>query len=206
MGVKTIGMNGKTNVIKEEVLVEKAREGDLVSFTALVEMYQERAVRIAYSFVGNFEDARDLAQEAFVKAYGHLAEFKEESQFYTWLYRIIVNACKDFLRKKKIRQHLYFWVRRDGENEEVDLSAQAVDRAKDAAEELINRELGDEIYKALRKLPFQQRSAFTLRYLEGLSLQETADTMNLSVGAVKANVWQAGEKMKKFLSHVAEEV
>ena len=67
-------------------------------------------------------------------------------------------------------------------------------------------ELGDEINKALRKLPFQQRSAFTLRYLEGLSLEETAEAMNLSVGAVKANVWQAGEKMRRFLSHVAEEV
>lgn len=201
-------MNGKTSVInsREEVLIEKAREGDPVSFSALVEMYQERAVRIAYSFVGNFEDARDIAQEAFVKAYDHLAEFKEESKFYTWLYRIIVNACKDFLRKKKIRQHLSFWSRRDGEKEEADPPIEAVDSAKDAAEELINRELGDEIYKALEKLPFQQRSAFTLRYLEGLSLQETAEAMNLSIGAVKANVWQAGEKMKKFLSPMAEEV
>ena len=185
-------------VKNENELIQQARSGDIKSFSALVEIYQERAVHIAYSFLGNFEDARDIAQEAFVKVYESLQSFKAESKFYTWFYRILVNACKDFLRKKKVRQHLSFWFKRDG-NEEGDPLMNVAGNAKNASEELMDRELGDEIYRALEKLPLQQRSAFSLRYLDGLSIEEIAESMSLSTGAVKANLWQAGQKMRKFL-------
>src|SRR3989338_8475655 len=97
-------------VKNENELIQQARSGDIKSFSALVEIYQERAVHIAYSFLGNFEDARDIAQEAFVKAYESLQSFKAESKFYTWFYRILVNACKDFLRKKRTRWSLMAWL------------------------------------------------------------------------------------------------
>ena len=187
-------------IIKEEALVLQARGGDLKSFSALVESYQERAVHIAYSFVGNFEDARDIAQEAFVKAYESLDNFKEQSRFYTWFYRILVNACKDFLRKKKVRRHLSFWLNHDGTSEGMDLTMSVETQAKNAEEEAVNKELGDAIYKALDKLPFQQRSAFSLRYLEGLSIEEISESMGITAGAVKATLWQAGQKMKVFLA------
>ncbi len=183
---------------KELTLIEAARKGDVRSFSALVEIYQERAVHSAYSFLGNYEDARDLAQEAFVKAYEGLGSFKAESRFYTWFYRILANTCKDFLRKKKLRQDLSFWFHRDGDGESDPLENIA-GHAKNALENVTNRELGDEIMKAVEKLPFQQRSAFNLRYLEGLSLDEIAAAMGLSLGAVKATLWQAGQKMRKFL-------
>src|SRR3989338_5903260 len=140
---------------KEEELVLQARGGDLKSFSALVQIYQERAIRIAHSFVGNFEDARDMAQEAFVKAYENLDSFKEESRFYTWFYRILVNTCKDFLRKKKVRRHLSFWLNRDGDGEEIDPVMNVETHAKNAAQELDDKELGAAIYKALDRLPFQ---------------------------------------------------
>lgn len=184
---------------KEILLVQQARGGDIRSFSALVEIHQERAVHIAYSFLGNFEDARDIAQEAFVKAYQSLENFKAESKFYTWFYRILVNACKDFLRKKKVRHHLSFWLRQDKEDEEDPLE-NITDHAKDASEELANRELGNEIFLALDRLPPQQRSTFSLRYLDGMSLEEISENMGLSMGAVKANLWQAGQKMQKNLS------
>ena len=189
------------NAVKNEVLlVQQAQSGDLRAFSALVELYQERAVHIAYSFLGNFEDARDMAQEAFVKAYENLDSFKEESRFYTWFYRILVNTCKDFLRKKKVRRHLSFWLNRDGAGEEIDPVMNVETHAKNAAQELVNKELGSAITGALDRLPFQQRTAFSLRYLEGLSLEEVSESMEISVGAVKATLWQAGQKMQKFLA------
>jgi len=195
-------MRVETNAMHEAWLISQARDGDISSFSALVEIYQERAVRTAYSFLGNMEDARDSAQEAFVKAYDQLPRFNADSRFYTWFYRILINCCKDFLRKKKSRPTVSFWAR---EEEGMDLTETLPAKDKDAAQSLANKELGDEIYKALETLPFQQRSAFTLRYLDGLSLEEIAESMDLSVGAVKAHLWQAGQKMKKLLklAHIA---
>ena len=139
-----------------------------------------------------------MAQEAFVKGYESIQSFKAESRFYTWFYRILANTCKDFLRKKKVRQHLSFWFHRDGDDPE-DPWVNVAGRTKNALENLENQELGDAIVKAMEKLPLQQRSTFSLRYLEGLSLEEIAATMGLSLGAVKANLWQAGQKMQKVL-------
>ena len=174
----------------EETLVQQVREGDLRSFSALVELYQERAIHVAYSFLGNFEDARDVAQEAFVKAYQNFSRFDERSRFYTWFYRILVNGCKDFLRRKKGRPTA------SGPDPVENIPASG----RSARQELMDQELGMEIQKALDELPFQQRSVFTLRYLEGLKLEEIAESLNLSVGAVKAHLWQAGQKMRKRLS------
>ncbi len=196
--VAHVGGKVKNADPRESALIEEARNGNISSFSKLVEIYQERAVHIAYSILGNFEDAHDMAQEAFVKAYENLQSFRADSRFYTWFYRILVNMCKDFLRKKKVRQHLSFWFHRT--DDEDDPLMNIAGQTKTAAENLMNSELGNEIFKAIDKLPAQQRNAFSLRYLEGLSLEEIAETMGLSLGAVKANIWQAGQKMQKLLS------
>ncbi|HLD50382.1 MAG TPA: RNA polymerase sigma factor [bacterium] len=125
--------------------------------------------------------------------------FKDQSRFYTWFYRVLVNTCKDFLRKKKVRQHLSFWFHRNGASPDADPVMNAVSPAKNAEEESENQELSAAIYEALDKLPFQQKSAFSLRYLEGLSLEEISESMEISVGTVKATLWQAGQKMQKYL-------
>ena len=174
----------------EETLIAEARRGDVQAFSRLVETYQERAIRVACSFLGNWEDARDVAQEAFVKAYENLASFKEESRFYTWFYRLLVNHCKDFLRRKKARR----------EESDPDPLERAVSSVPNPREQVIHREIEAEIYIALDRLPFQQRNAFTLRYLEGMSLEEIAGIMNLSLGAVKAHLWQAAQKMRRRLA------
>ena len=189
----------KTN---EEVLLEQARSGDVRSFSALVELYQQRAVHAANVLVGNLEDAKDAAQEAFVKAYENLGNFKGDSRFYTWFYRILMNCCKDFLRKKKFRQTFSFWFGRQ-EDESLDPMMNMPDAAPDASERLLSRELGTQVSQAMDKLPFRQKSVFVLRYLEGLSLNEIAETLHISVGAVKANLWQAGQKMRHYLGGVS---
>lgn len=183
---------------REALLIQQARGGDIRSFSALVEMYQERSVHIAYSFLGNFEDARDIAQESFVKAYENLQSFKAESKFYTWFYRILANTCKDFLRKKRTRWSLMAWLPPAPDSEEDPMNNVA-DTAKDARASIANEELGNEIYRALDKLPFQQKNAFSLRYLEGMNIEDIAESMGLTAGAVKAHLWQAGQKMQKYL-------
>ena len=188
------------NAVNDEArLISKARSGDTGSFSALVELYQERAVRTARSFVGNLEDARDVAQDAFVKAYKNLGRFDSESRFYTWFYRILLNTCKDFLRKKKVRRYLSFWFGKNEPEEELDPVAGAPDDGRNAREELMDAETGMLIQSALEKLPFRQRSAFALRYLEGLSLEEIARHMQISEGAIKAELWHAAKKMRRLL-------
>ena len=184
---------------KEELLlIEKARGGDADSFSALVEMHQERAIHAANAFLGNLEDARDMAQEAFVKAYENLDSFKSESKFYTWFYRILVNQCKDFLRKKKIRRTFSFFFASDEEGGE-DTMNNIPDSSKNAAEILEGRDLSQAVEEAMETLSFRQKSVFVLRYMEGLSLEEISESLSITVGAVKAHLWQAGQKMQLLL-------
>ena len=184
----------------EEALIREARKGDVRSFSALVEAHQEKMIHVAYSFLGNVEDARDVAQEAFVKAYRSLHSFNERSRFSTWLYRIAVNHCKDFLRRKKARPKLQSFAGAETEDHSNPLEA-VPSFVRDARQELMNQELEAEIYRALDALPIRQRSVFTLRYFEGLKLEGIAESLDLTTGAVKAHLWQASEKMRKILSH-----
>jgi RNA polymerase sigma-70 factor (ECF subfamily) len=164
-------------------------------------MHEERVIGAAYGFLGNWEDARDVAQEAFVKAYENLSSFRQESKFYTWLYRIAANLSKDFLRKKKLRRWMGLAsVPVDEENDPV---LTLPGRDADSLKQMENKELGGEIDKALQKLPMQQRTAFTLRYFEGLSLEEIGQVMGITTGAAKATLWQAGQKMKRELQDYA---
>lgn len=186
------------NKTEEYALIDKARGGDTSSFSALVELHQERAIHTANSFLGNFEDARDIAQEAFVKAYENLDSFKSESRFYTWFYRILLNQCKDFLRKKKVRRAFSFFFA-TAQDEDLDPMANVPDSAKNPGQMMADRELGSALNEALEKLPFRQKSVFVLRYLEGLSLEDISESLGVTVGAVKAHLWQAGKKMRAYL-------
>lgn len=193
----------ETTVNKEKELIERARQKDTRAFAALVELHQERAIHTAYSFIGNFEDARDIAQDAFMKAYDHLDTFKGESRFFTWFYRILANASKDFLRKKKVRQHLSFWFGPQGEEDYDPMEKLAVTH-KTASDSAIDRETESQVFEAMNHLPYRQRLAFCLRYLDGLSIEEISQSMAISVGAVKANIWQAVQKMRHYLGNTIE--
>lgn len=179
---------------EEKAWIAEARNGKVAAYTQLVERYQEAMIRLAFTFLGNWEDAREAAQDAFVKAYGALAHFRSESRFSTWLYRILANHCKDQLRKRKLRQHLIFWQSKDADEPEP----QAVTQSH-AQRDLLNDELGAGIQEAMQALPEQQRAVFSMRYFEDMRLEQIAEALQLSTGAVKAHLWQAGQKMKKRL-------
>lgn len=174
-------------------LVLQARRGDTRAFDALMKKYKERAVRAVYAVVGNYEDAKDIAQEAFVKAYRSLGQFQSRAQFFTWFYRILMNTAKDFLRRKALRQFLNF---SDQEEGKPDFLQSVPDRAVAADDSLLGTELGSKMSEIVSSLPMQQRWVFTLRFFEGLSLLEISMITRLSEGGVKATLHIAVQKFK----------
>ena len=197
-------MAATTDIEQEQKWVTAARGGSMNAFSALVALYEERSIRMAYSLLGNWEDARDNAQEAFVKAYQALPKFKAESRFSTWFYRILVNQCRDFQRKQNVRRHLAASAPQPEGEEEQGLEEKIPSRSPSPLSELMNREIETRVRAGLQELPERQRVVFTLRYFEGLTLQEIAEALNITEGAVKANLWQAGEKMKPRLAAYVE--
>ncbi|MBU3759210.1 MAG: sigma-70 family RNA polymerase sigma factor [Candidatus Omnitrophica bacterium] len=198
-------MDPDRNCGDEHGLVSRARRGDLEAFGALVTLYQERAVRLAFSLLGSWEDARDAAQEAFVKAYQSMGSFREESLFSTWFYRILINHCHDWRRRSQVRRHLA--AEGGSTREEAESGADALTTAssrESPAEESLRAELEERIRADLAELPERQKMVFTLRYFEGLTLHEIASALSLSEGAVKAHLWHAGGKIKKNLKRYLE--
>lgn len=188
----------------EEDLIKEAREGATSAFSQLVKRYEEQALRVAYSILGNWQDAEECAQDAFVKAFHGLKNFRAESGFFTWFYRILMNQCKDVLRKKKIRRHLSVNLKQSDDQEESPAEWRIPAR-EDTAQPLLNKEILGQIQQAVAGLAFQQKSVFTLRYLEGMSLKEIAGFLEISEGAVKAHLWNAVSKMKNILGNYLQE-
>lgn len=175
-------------------LVEAVLQGDTNRFGELVSRHQLAAWKLAYSLVGNMEEAKDLSQNGFVKAYRHLRGFRRGSKFSTWLYRIIANECKDFLRQKG-RQPSLVSLSSDAEDDDsppFDLP----DPAKDPREAAHNRELAKRLARAIGRLPMKQQMAFILHHLNGLPLQEVAQLMDCRVGTVKAHLFRANESLR----------
>lgn len=188
-----------TSVDKAEDLAVRARRGDLRAFAVLVEQTQERAVRVAYGMVGRWEDARDLSQDAYVKAYERLGQFDGRSGFYTWYYRILTNTCRDYLRRERLISFLPLIHRRspDGPEQTHDLEDRS--GSADPACSAQGRETLRGLREAVGHLPERQRAVFVLRYLEEMALAEIAASLELSVGTVKAHLWQATRKVREIL-------
>lgn len=188
-----------TSVSPAEDLVTRARGGDLRAFAALVESTHERAVRVAYGLVGNWEDARELSQDAYVKAYERLGQFDGRSGFYTWYYRILTNTCRDHLRRRRLVQWLPLARRKDPEEAEETVDVEDRSAGADPSGKASDRETLNALHRALVKLSGRQREVFVLRYQDDRSLAEIAGTLGLSTGAVKAHLWQATQKVRLAL-------
>ncbi len=182
----------------DDEAIEAVLRGHVQRYAELVDRYQQTAWRIAYSFVGNAEDAKELSQNGFVKAYQHLAKFRRHAKFSTWLYRIIANECKDFFKRKARRPStLPLGPRADGGDEPL---FEVADRAADPREAMANRELANRLTAAIRQLPDKQQQAFILHHLHGLPFEEAADIMACRVGTVKAHVFRACERLRGELA------
>ena len=172
--------------------------GDATAYRGLVEKYQGRVYALLYGMVRNREDARDLTQEAFVKAYRNLEGFRLEAGFYTWMYRIAMNLAIDFTRKRKRREVVGF---DEGIAQRDDDGAIAeVHHEEGPGRALERRQTLALIMDAMDQLPEDQRQAVLLRELEGLSYKEIADVMGIPEGTVMSRLFYARKKLQKLLT------
>ena len=180
--------------------IAAVRHGEVDRFAELVERYQAPAIRLAYTFLGNYEDARDASQEAFVSAYRSLAAFRGGAKFSTWLYRIVINKCKDAYKHRARRPAIAGRVGVPDSNDDESFFIDVDDPSAGPDEQLANRELGRQLTLAIRELPMQQQTAFLLHHVHGLALADAAQIMGCRTGTVKAHVFRATESLRKRLT------
>ena len=178
----------------ENEIIGKIKSGDIEAFSELVEKYKQKAISIAYSFCTNYEDAKDLSQEAFIKAFKSLKRFKAKSKFYTWFYRILVNLCKDYLRQRKADKMSKISVRfknKDGLLQAEDVFEHIASDSPGPGQSLLNKELKEKLTRAIEALPLKQRTVFALKNIYGMKIAEVAEIMHCAQGTVKANLFKA---------------
>ncbi|MBC7320446.1 sigma-70 family RNA polymerase sigma factor [bacterium] len=176
---------------KEELLVKRAKKGDVLAFSELVKRYERYVINLVYRTLGRSEDAEDIAQEAFVKAFLNIKKFKEESKFSTWLSRIVVNLCMDKTREKNNRE----------ENLEEGIWLTIPQSSYYGPEETLERmEIQERIREAVTSLPNDLRMVFVLREFEGLSYQEISEMLDIPIGTVESRLYRARMKLKSLLS------
>ena len=184
--------------IDESAVVAQAREGDTEAFGELVRRYEGRIFRLAQHVTQNREDAEDVLQETFMKAYEHLDQFKGDSKFYTWIVRIAVNQALMKLRRRKTDKSVSL-------DETIDTGEDMVVReiaawGEDPEQRLSREELGSILETAIQSLEPLYRSVFVLRDIEELSTEETAEVLGLSVPAVKSRLLRARLQLREKLT------
>jgi len=188
-----------THLDNEDVLVAEARAGNTESFTTLINQYDRHIYRLALNITGNQEDAEDVLQDSFLKAYSNLSQFKGGSRFYTWLVRIAVNEALMKLRKRRGAS----WVSLDEPAEMDDRSLiprEVEDWTENPERSYARSELRDILSQAIEKLEPQFRTVFVLRDIEEFSTDETAKMLSLSVPAVKSRLLRARLKLREQLN------
>lgn len=181
---------------QESAIVRKVLDGDANAFETLVLEYEKNVYNIALRMTGNSEDAADMTQEAFIKAYNSLQAFRGDSKFSVWLYRIVSNVCLDFLRSKNRRPTVSLSVEDDdGEDTQLDVADES-----QSPELLLDRKLTREsVRRGLDSLPPDYRQILLLREIQGLSYDEIAQALGLEVGTVKSRIFRARKRLCTFL-------
>ena len=171
----------------ETALIQAAQQGDLEAFEALVKRYQDRVIATAYRLVNQREDAEDIAQEAFVRAFRSLNGFQRERKFYTWLYRIVIHVCWDFLRRQ-----------RRFETTSIEATPQQ-DVAAITELPWSDKEDADRIMRLIHRLSVPQKTVFLLREVEGFSCKEIAHILDLPAGTVRSHLFYARRQLQEWI-------
>ncbi|MGH7597213.1 MAG: RNA polymerase sigma factor [bacterium] len=182
---------------REIRLIRRAQEGDGAAFEALVQIHDRQVLKLARQMLNNLEDAQDVYQEIFIKVFRSLPSFRFESEFSTWLYRIVVNQCINYRQWRSRRRFLSF----DTHNtdEEKPSAYLPPDRNPDPEKAALNQELGREIALAMESLSEKQRAVFVLRHFHGQKLQEIAKSLGCAEGTVKNYLFRATQHMQQKL-------
>jgi len=185
----------------DEDLVLRVQQGDKSAFDLLVIKYQHKIIQLVNRYVKDPSEAQDVAQEAFIKAYRALGNFRGDSAFYTWLYRIAINTAKNYLVSRSRRSSDY----------EVDVQdAEAIENApqlqgmETPERVLLNQEIVDTINTAIEKLPEEMRTAIMMREFDGMSYEEIAEAMDCPVGTVRSRLFRAREAIDNKLNPLLE--
>src|SRR6202051_3654589 len=189
---------GENEQHPDVALVERGRAGDVAAYDTLVRKYDRQIFRIAQHITQNREDAEDVMQDAFLKAYEKLDQFQGNAKFYTWLVRIAVNESLMRLRKRKTGRMVS--IDEDVETEEGSMPRDLADWSPDPEQMYGQSELAEILRKTIQGLPQGFRIVFVLRDVEGLSTEETAETLGLSVPAVKSRLLRARLQLRERLS------
>ena len=183
---------------EEMALVQAAKKGDVNAFGELVRRYDRNVFRIAQHITQNREDAEDVVQDAFLKAYENLGQFQEQSKFYTWLVRIAVNEALMKLRRRRPERNIS--LDQEVQTEDDSIPREVADWSPNP-EQLYNQsELRDILSRTIQGLPPSFRTVFVLRDVEGLSTEETAEALELSIPAVKSRLLRARLQLRERLN------
>ncbi len=194
----TIQPNISEPVSEELLLVQAAKRGDVAAYEQLVRRYDRNVFRIANHITKNREDAEDVVQDAFLKAYENLAKFQEQSKFYTWLVRIAVNEALMKLRKRRPERTVS--LDEDIKTEDDSVPREVADWSPNPEQMYSQSELREILTKTVQGLPAGFRTVFVLRDMEGLSTEETAEALDLSIPAVKSRLLRARLQLRERLS------
>ena len=181
-------------------LIRASQRGDHAAFEELVRSYDQAVLRLALHLTRSESDAQDIYQEAFLKAYRNIGNFRFECSFYTWIYRIVTNLCLDLLRKRQVRKE-DAPVAKDQRGEEYDLLDQVADDRSGASPErdLMRRELGSRIAKALEKLTPRERMVFEMKHYQGLKLRTIGEILNTTEETAKNTLFRGTQKLRAAL-------
>jgi RNA polymerase sigma-70 factor, ECF subfamily len=188
---------------EDDELIRAAQRGDRSAFDSLVRRYDRSVLRLALHMLGNEQDAQDVHQDAFIKAYRHLSNFRFECSFYTWLYRIVTNLCLDQLRRRKSRKEDPSTVM-DAAGEEMDLMANLQDERATAnpARELERKNMHAAIQSALDSLTPRERTVFELKHYQGLKLRTIGEMLSTTEETAKNTLFRATRKLRARLAEV----
>ncbi len=191
-----------TTAASDQAIVERVQQGDKEAYNILVLRYQHKVCDIAYKYVNNYVDANDIAQESFIRAYRALANFRGESSFYTWLYRIVSNTAKSYLEQNQ--KHRY----------SVDVDDPEFDNQQDVKGLLISNDSpdalleSDELHKivsqAMEDLPKDLKRAIVLREVEEMSYEDIASIMDTPIGTVRSRIFRARQFIEDRLAQFSQ--
>lgn len=186
----------------EKDLIRRAKRGELAAFEALILSHEKMVYNVALRMMNHSEDAKDLSQEVFLKAYKNIGNFDERSAFSTWLYRITMNTCIDEMRRRKGKQ--VYSLEEELESEDGAMQRQIADAGDTPEESLLRMEEKSEILQALDTLSAEHKSAIILREIRGASYEEIAEIMELPLGTVKSRISRARNQLKEEILRIRE--
>jgi RNA polymerase sigma-70 factor (ECF subfamily) len=182
-------------------LVKRVQAGDKTAFDILVQKYQHKVVNLVGRFVSDQAECYDITQDAFIKAYRAIGNFRGDSQFYTWLYRIAANTAKNYLASRARKSPTYTVDIEDAEHYE---GASGLKEYTTPENLLLTEEIKQTVFAAIEGLPDDLKSAITLREIEGLSYEEIAEVMDCPIGTVRSRIFRARDVIDKELRPLLE--